>query len=270
MDENKKPLAYEAPAGLQREHSKKNFLARVILPIFGLIILIELVIGVRTLLSPVPITSAAKLQPLSAAKIYLISDKNSVNIGDTVRVTVRVATGGHATDGTDVNLKYDPNLLTASQSGFTKGSIYSEYPVVNFDNKNGQIKVSGIAAPNQGGFNGLGAFGVVSFTAKKAGATQVSVEYEGGVTTKSNIIETDTAKNLLDQGNSLSINIGSTNSSAASSGACSERVYQLCRDSQGRIGSYWCSAITDPVSCNSGCFKTRTGNEVGCNITTTK
>lgn len=250
--------------------SDKSVMRRIILPIFLIIIAIEIVFGAKTLLSPINTTGkGANVQPLGAGKITLISATNNFGVGQTAVVSVRVFTGGHSTDGTDLYLKYDPSYLDISSSlGFSKGAIYGEYPVVSIDIKQGVIRVSGIATLAQGGFSGMGELGKLNFKAKKAGITSISAVYQPNATTYSNIIETTTAQNLLTASSSLDLNISQSavNSSVSASSSCSSRVLQLCKNASGKMGTQWCTSSDDPLSCTSGCFKDQYGKDLGCKI----
>jgi hypothetical protein len=248
------------------ENNNKGSLIKWFLPFLGLVILIEVVIGVKTLLTPIP--AVGKIAPLYGAKISLIPSKESFKIGDYVPVAIRVSTGGRATVGTDLVLQYDPKYLEApAQANFLRGQIYKDYPVISIDNKTGQVRVSGVDSPGESGFSGIGILGEMIFTAKKEGKTTLQIQFKPGGTNLTNVIENTTAKNLLDQVYNLDVNISQNSKASANlNPTCSPRTLQMCVDDQGRSGSQWCTNIQDPLACQIGCFKDKSSGETGCNV----
>lgn len=178
---------------------------RIIYPILGVVVIVELILGLKTLLAPLPKSQVQKIQPISEAKILLMSPKLIYKVGDAVPINVRVSTGGHTTSGTDLLLHFDPKFLEATAGAFTSGKIYSDYPLINVDGKNGVINISGIASLGKGSFIGGGDLGVISFKAKTAGKTPVTVDFKKGVTTDSNVIDAQTNEDILGQVTNLNI-----------------------------------------------------------------
>lgn len=176
---------------------------KLIFVILGVVLLIEIIFAIKTLTKPLP-PPPPKLQPLTGAKLVLVSPKTSYNVGDTVPVTVRLATGGRSTTGTDLILKFDPKVLEATQGAIRRGSIYEEYSVTQLDSK-GTVTVSGISS--QKGYNGIGLFGSVIFKAKAKGQTKISIDFQKDSTTDSNVVEAGTAKDILDQVFNLDLTI---------------------------------------------------------------
>jgi len=272
MDDNNKPsspLIFETPSpAVNKDAPSKGRFIQAILPILIIVIVIELVLGAKTLLSPIP--ASGKIQGYKPAEISLISNKQSFKVGDDVAVAVRISTGGHSTVGTDLSLKYDPNILDASSpASFIRGQIYKDYPIISIDNSAGVVKISGIDSPGQSGFSGIGVMGELLFKAKKDGHTSVTIDYKKGDTTKTNIIEEKTANNIIETVYNLDLTINAADnplggSSSTKAPTCSPRVLTVCTDSQGRVGSNWCTSIKDPLTCQIGCFKERTGDEEGC------
>lgn len=146
--------------------------------------------------------------PLSGGKIILVSDNTSYKVGEEFLVNIRVDTGGYTTDGTDLVIKYDPTILeSTSEKAFEKGPIYQDYPVINIDNQNGMIQVSGIASLNKTpyGFNGIDTFGILKMRAKKAGSGSLDITFAQGSTGDSNIIETSQSKDVLESVQNLKL-----------------------------------------------------------------
>ena len=176
-------------------------------------------------------------------------------------MAVRIFTGGNNTDGTDLIIGYDSNMLEVATASVTKGSIYGDYPLISVSG--GKIAISGISIDST--FNGVGVLANLNFTAKQTGQTTLSVDYTAGKTTDSNIIETGSGKDILDQVTNLELIIDNSGG-AVVGGSCSERIYTQCTDASGKSGSFWCSPITDGFSCTVGCFKEKTGNDLGCKV----
>lgn len=178
---------------------KRFFRPKLIFIVLGLIIAAEVIFAVRTLTKPLP-SPPAKLQPISGGKVVLLSPSKSYKVGEAIRVTIRVATGGRATNGTDVVLNYDPKILEASTSGAIRpGKIYSDYPILTADQKTGTIRVSGTTSAGSKAFNGIGIFATLNLKAISAGDTTLRVDFQKDSTTDSNIVESSTTKDILEE-----------------------------------------------------------------------
>ncbi len=186
---------------------KKN-LPKIIFLVLGLIIAFEAVTAIRTLskgVPPPPIKT--QVRPITGAQIVLATSKKQVVVDDTIPVQIRVDTGGHATNGTDIIIKFDPGYFEASKSALELGKIYQDYPVADVDSKTGIIKISGIASVQSKGFNGVGILADVNLIAKKRGRTTLSVDFKEGLTSDSNVIDLKTAEDLLQKVSNLEVNI---------------------------------------------------------------
>lgn len=189
----------------------KKWLPKIIYLLFGLVIIGLLYWSYKTLTAPIP--KIATVAPLTGGKIELIPTQETYKVGDEVMVTIRLNTGGWTTDGSDVFIKYDPNKLEAQASGaqisFKKGIIYQEYPVISIDQAAGIIQASGIAVAtsNQKGFNGIDTFGILVFKAKAAGTTKLQVDFQKDNTEDSNIIETSSSQDILEEVTNAEIKI---------------------------------------------------------------
>lgn len=180
---------------------------RIIYPILGVVLLVEIVLGLKTLLAPLPKSTKQSLQPITGASISLFSDKPNIKLGETVPVKVRVWTGGRITSGTDLVLRFDPKVLEASSTAFVRGKIYTDYPLISVDSQRGVIRVSGIASTAKAAFSGIGEFGVINFKAKGIGVTTLTVDFKKGLTNESNVMGVSTNEDLLEKVNSLKITI---------------------------------------------------------------
>lgn len=139
--------------------------------------------------------------------ISLKADKESVKVGENVTVEISV-TSNKATDGADMVIIYDPRVLSlvpgSAGAPVSVGLLYSDYPLNKADETLGRIMVSGITS-RPGGILPQGVFGTVTFRANQAGRASISLDFTPGSTTDSNIIETKTARDLLDGVNNAEV-----------------------------------------------------------------
>lgn len=139
----------------------------------------------------------------SGAAISLSTPKATIKVGEEMAVSINISSQ-KLTDGTDLIIVYNPEILSGQP--VKPGTIYNDFPLNAVDQEAGKITVSGITSVS-GGVLANGLFGTVVFQAKKAGPAEVSLEYVPGSTTDSNVIESKTAKDLLNKVNSLKVNI---------------------------------------------------------------
>lgn len=184
-------------------------LLKPIFIVFGVVIVLEILLGIKDLLTPVKVVpKKMETSALSAGSITLSTSKDSYKTGEVVPVLIKLSTGKHLTAGADLVLKYDPAKLEASASSFIKGkTTYDEFPAININPVLGQVRVSGVAAIERAGFNGSGDFGILQFRAKQAGPTEISLDFEPNLTNDSNMVEVGTNKDILEMVNSVKINI---------------------------------------------------------------
>lgn len=233
----------------------KKSLPWVFLGVLILIILIELVWGYQTFKNQ---PSSAFLQnnpPLLAnisPQLIAQTTKTNFKTGDKVPLTIKVVTAGNPSDSTDIIVHFDPNLLEASGSGFFElGKIYKEYPVADFDNKNGTVQLSGTTPPDQTGFSGIGSLVTLNFHAKAEGSTTVSLEFVKGSTADSNIVLSGTSKDILSEVKNAAIIISNhpvaeTNNQAASCPG----FFQYCHTGD-KAGKQFCqSGVLEDKLCS--------------------
>lgn len=203
---DQKPSVYTT--GEPVKASKKWYQTwRIIYLILGIVVIVELIWGFKTLVAPLSKSQVQKLQSITGAKILLISPTTNFKVGDRIPVEINVFTGGHNASGVDLVLHYDPKFLGITPANFNRGNIYNDYPLVDVDDKNGVIRISGIASTSKSGFNGAGDLGVMNFTAKVTGKTAVTVDFKKGVTTDSNVVDAQTNEDILGQVTNLNITI---------------------------------------------------------------
>lgn len=205
MDNN--PTVFTSPKSPIK--SGKWYLSwRIIYPILGLIILIELILGIKTLFSPLPKSSQTpKLYLNKGAKITLLSTKSNFKVGEKIPISIQVSTGGYATSGTDLIFHFDPKILEASPTAFIRGKIYSDYPQSNIDSKVGVVRISGVVSSVKQTFNGNGELGVINFKAKAAGITTLKIDFIKSLTNDSNVFSVSDNKDVLGEVSNLEITV---------------------------------------------------------------
>ncbi len=184
---------------------KKLSLLKIVILIFAGIIAFEILMGLKTLLTPIP-ASLPKTAAITAGTITL-SAPQTIKTGNSVPVNIKISTGNHLTTGVDLVLKYDAQKLEASPGSFIKGNAYDDYPPLNIDSANGIIRISGVVSVNKEGFKGSGDFGTLQFLAKSSGSTSVSLDFKPGQTSDSNMLEVGTNNDVLGQVESATIKI---------------------------------------------------------------
>lgn len=208
MDNNNPTVYTSYTAGENPVKNKPWFRTwRIIYALFAIVLVVELVLGAKTLLSPISKLTSPNLQPLSGGNISLFSDKLTYKLGETVSVKINVWTGGYNSSGTDIVLNYNPRVLQASPSGFIRGKIYSDYPKVSVDVINGVIRISGAAASAKQAFSGAGEFGIFKFIARSKGTTDLTIDFKKGQTEDSNIMVLSTNEDHLQKVKNLKLNI---------------------------------------------------------------
>jgi hypothetical protein len=243
------------PTKFNRREFLRRYRKLIIFVILVLVVAAELSYSVRTILmnnaqTNVPIP---KIYPLSEGKLILVSSRKDYKIGEIVPVTVKIATGGNISDSTDLVLRFDPKILEAPSASFIRlGEIYADYPVADFDKNSGIVKISGTTPPRGIGFEGVGTFATLYFKAKSAGSTTVQAEFEKGSTADSNIVLTQSTKDILTEVINADIMIisGQINPSKESEKQMCSGYFQYCQTDNGVSGKQFCrSGAFDGTEC---------------------
>lgn len=275
MDQSANPLINLTPGNLPsamippspnaiKSIVQKN-LSKIIFAILGTVVLIEVILGIRTLTKTASNAQlkATQIESMTDAKLVLSPDSNTVKVGSNLTVSVNLVTGGHSTDSTDLLLHYDPKFLEITPISISQGKIYPEYPVVEVDSKLGLIAISGITPPKKPGFIGIGTLATLNFKALQEGQTSLTIDFQKGDTKDSNVVLSGSTDDILDQVFNADINIsnqGEIASSKSKSPSCSGYT-QYCQTSTGKTGRQLCklgqlkgsSCVFDPkltVSCD--------------------
>lgn len=224
MENTAQPSVFVSSKG-KRSFDLKDFIATKKIWIIAALVIILLIGGGIFLSNKLKVQSTTQTstedQPITGGELSLTSNITdyegdpqsfAYNVGDTVSVTVKVDTAGFPTLGTDVVIKYDPNVLElGSEASLVSGNAYPEYPSKNFDQKNGIIAISGISALSGKEFSGLADFVTINFKAKAAGTTNINFDFTPGGTADSNIIklgvENDPSVDILSKVSNLSVTI---------------------------------------------------------------
>lgn len=191
------------------DNFKKLFTGpKIIFAILGVIILVEIIYAVRVLSSSSPsVTSVQKANietPLG--KISLTTPKTTYKVNEDISVSVIVDTGGRLLDGVDLIAHFDPKILSATPGAIIRGQIFDEYPLMSVDSKKGLFSVSGINTL-QNSYQGRAKFVVFNLKAKAPGKTSLTIDFQKGLTSDSNMVEAGTSKDILEVVNNLELNV---------------------------------------------------------------
>lgn len=195
------------------QHTPRWWMSRnFIMIVVGVVILVEGVWAGYTLIKPVTKSeinkslSGAVTKPESEASITITGDKE-VKVGNVIKADV-VIDSNSLIDGVDLLVKYDPKFLEPidSSSPMKLGTLFGSYPVNAIDSQ-GLITISGAAQKDNEAFKGTNTFGSISFRAKQAGSTTVSLDFTPQSTKDTNIIESSSGNDILKKVSNLELNI---------------------------------------------------------------
>lgn len=206
MENTAQPSVFISPSGKKDKNSKKV----IIVVLIALLLLVGAFITSRQMFFGKSISTSG--QESNEGQLTLSSRSSEYSVGDTVAVDIDISTGGYPTLGTDVIIKYDPNILEiTSVASILDGDTYPEYPSKNFDQKSGLVSISGINSLTGNEFNGVGKFATINFRAKEAGTANISFDFIPGGTADSNIIKlgagNEPSIDILSNVSNLSVNI---------------------------------------------------------------
>ena len=193
--------------------------AKIIFIILGAVIVIEVIIAGVVLLrrqssSPATSNTSTVSTPSSASStqssspngmIILEASKQEIKVGENLEVTINLDTGGKITDGTDVVLKFDTNILETTTASVKPGTIYPDYPIAKV--LDSEIRISGISSLTGGTFQGKGVLAKIIFKGKAAGKASLILDHTPGKTVDSNIVESSTGEDLLKEVKNLEVTV---------------------------------------------------------------
>lgn len=197
---------------LQRALEKiKNLFSgpKIVFIILGIALLIEVVYAIRVLTSPTP-SSLPVPKPIvqtgAVGKISLTTPQTDIRVNEIIPVSVMIETGSHTIDGVDLIVSFDPKILEVTSGGLVKGNIFDEYPLMSLDPKKGLLSISGVSN-FKNSFKGTGQFATINLRAKVPVKTSLTIDFNKGSTTDSNLVETATSKDILEDVSNLELNI---------------------------------------------------------------
>ncbi len=118
-----------------------------------------------------------------AASFIVVPEVVSTEAGEEFSVDISIDTGGKKTDGADLILKFNSELLEVSR--IDPGVIYSDYPTQEVGD--GAVKITGVSSQKGPFFKGEGVFATVVFKVLYGGEEFIQIDFEGGSTTDSNV-----------------------------------------------------------------------------------
>lgn len=176
-----------------------KFHPKILYVILGIVFVGEIIWGIYTWYTfPTVISqSIPKQHEQTDGSAALMTSKNDYNVGDTIKVSIKLDTGGHKISASDVIVHFDPNVLEATSSAVNKGWIYDSYPKLEVDSEKGLITISGVSLETKSIFSGIGVLADIKFEAKAPGNTKVSLDFQPGSTLDSNIVDQNSGKDIL-------------------------------------------------------------------------
>lgn len=183
--------------------------AKVVFTILALVVIAELIYTIKVFVSPVvvpPLPQVRTSAGSNIARISLSADKLSYKMDELINIQVIVNTGIRRIIGTDLIVRFDPQILEVNKDGLTKGRIFDEYPQIIADNDKGLISISGVSSLGNS-FKGSGQFATLNFKAKASGKTMLAVDFKKNSTALSNLVELSSSKNILDTVDDLDLQV---------------------------------------------------------------
>lgn len=153
----------------------------------------SLTIGSVTV-TPTPTTIDTPEETEEKASFLLAPSSANYYLGDQPEIEIRLDTWSNPVSGADLILNFDP--LNWEVAEITEGTIFASYPLKEFDNSSGQVKISGTAEYNNY-YSGRGNFATLKFNLKSAGITSLKFDYSPGSTLDCNIVSALTGQELL-------------------------------------------------------------------------
>lgn len=158
----------------------------------------------------------------SAATLSLSPTSGTHAVGATFDVKIQLDTGGVTTSGTDVYVRFDPNVLQVVDSNnsstgvqVSPGTLYSQTSFNSTDNGAGKVSFSGSKSGGSSGYSGTGTLATIKFqAAAEADSTSVTIDYQAGSTTDSNVISQADSSDALTSVTSASYKISAAAGSA--------------------------------------------------------
>jgi hypothetical protein len=143
-------------------------------------------------------------------KLSLAALQKEYKVGDEIKVSVFIDSGGRIVDGLDVILRYNPAYLEVEGGEKfldSSDSVFSVFPSSKIDPQKGKIVFSALATPPKGKFEGKGRVASISFKAKKKGETEISFVFAPSSTIDTNVSSFSESKDILEKVENLKLKI---------------------------------------------------------------
>jgi len=190
---------------------KPGFNLKYIFIILAVVIVAEVIFGLKSFLSPAKNAAPVNVssQPTApivkttvssksevSGKMTLNSPQKGYKVGDTIIVSISLDTSGKSADGVDAVLHFDPKILDASASSITKGALFPDYPVTKIS-PDGTVRITALSSLQGQGYAGIGVLATINFKSKTAGNPKISWDFTPGATNDSNIFASGVGDDML-------------------------------------------------------------------------
>jgi len=177
---------------------KRNELTKILIVIVVLIFLLMGMVVMR-LGRKTPLTNeGADSQVATEAQGSMVVQLtiNEAEPGERLKADVKFNALGSKVYGADAVIRFDPNYLEVDEE-LEQGYFFAVYPRAEVDNSTGTIHVTGISPKDNDPLTDEKLLFTVYFVPKKAGQTEISLEFQPGATNLSTLVEYGTSKNIL-------------------------------------------------------------------------
>jgi hypothetical protein len=127
----------------------------------------------------------------------------NTTIGTDFNFSIFIDTAGAKLGGAGAKIKFDPDGIIITK--ITPGTLFPDYPSLQFDNQAGTITISGIVPSRDNLFNGQGLFASVTARVKNLTTSQLTFDFTPGSTSDSNLAITAPPWDVLDTVNILTV-----------------------------------------------------------------
>lgn len=181
--------------------------------ILALFILVVLLLGflylrrskeTRVAVKPAEPSKAVQPTPYPLSGSYQITlSKNKYKVGEIVTAAIGFTAPNKRIFGTDIVLHFDPKTLEAAAK-LSVNDYFQNYPRQEVDKGKGLIKVTAFGPKGDVVSTDVNVF-VATFTAKKAGTTSLSFDFEKRKTNLTTLVEEGTSRNILSEANPVPV-----------------------------------------------------------------
>ncbi len=147
-----------------------------------------------------------KMPPADGPQLYLSGEKKNFLTGEEFKIKVELDLKNKSVQAIDAVVLFDPTRLTINEIAPSIQNQTIEYPQNRFDNQKGEAKIS-LIFPQEPLTGGQVVVTEISFTALKAGKTNLSFEFEPGQTNDCNVVLYNETDDSLSKVKNLEISI---------------------------------------------------------------